>query len=172
MADNEGDPWVEQRLLRAKGAPPPPSKAVARKVADPVPVTSTGEHAGDIVGAWVAWYSQTCDVPVPGSIVSRMGKQVKTLIVTGFTTDEIKFGLAAWTLKQLDFPGLSPTALDMLVFSYARDTRAGAAEFREKLRRGLAQLSNDTFRTGDTKDDRETSTLRAINNYRRKDRRK
>lgn len=171
MADNDGEGWEEHRLVRARGGPAAPSKRVPRKVIDPVPTTPAGDNAADIVGAWANWYQTVADVPLPQSLIARMGKQVKTLIVTGYTTDEIKYGLAAWSVRQLDFPQLSPTALDAEVFSYARDTRAGAEKFRADLRQALEQLSNGTFRTGNKKEDRERRTLRAIEDWRPPDER-
>lgn len=164
----EDKPGEEKPLLLAAGRPEPPSRAKGGKVPEKVPETPSGENAGIILGQWVKWYQDRVGVPLPASLIARIGKQVKVLISTGYTTDEIKFGLAAWTLRQWDNPALPPNELDMLTFNYARDTRPGAAEFRRTLQASLLQVSNGTYRTGNRKADRETSSLTAISNYRRK----
>lgn len=142
----------ETRLIALPGAPEAPGRTLARreereaiKAAVSVPRTESGESAQDILAAWVGWYEQGSGVPVPQSVIVRIGKQVKSLISTGYTTDEIKHGLSIWTVAQMDNDMLSPTMLDRFVWRFARDTRAGAAAWRDAVRQQVATFSQGGY---------------------------
>lgn len=142
----------ETRLISVPGAPEAPGRTLAKrqerkvvKAAASVPRTTTGESAADIIAAWVGWHHRGSGVPVPQSVIDRIGKQVKSLITTGYTTDEIKHGLSIWTVVQMDNDMLSPTMLDRFVWRFARDTRSGAAAWRDTVRKQVAAFSQGGY---------------------------
>lgn len=150
-------------------APISPSREIekrekARQKA-PSPTTPSGENAGDILGAWRTWYQNGSGVPVPNAIAARLGKQVKSLIVTGYKTDEIKHGLAIWTVEQMDNPTLSPTLLDNFVWRHAQDTRAGAREWREAVRQRVAEFSSIANKGRSKTAARRGRVLRALEDW-------
>lgn len=165
----------EHTLIPMKGAPEPPSRTMTRRekerlarAAALVPHTPTGESAGDIIAAWVMWQKAGTGVPLPESVISRIGKQVKSLIATGYTTEEIKHGLSFWTISQLDNDMLSPIALDRFVWKWARDTRAGAREWCQTMRQQVIAYSTGAGVTppGQSKaDQRRQNSLRAIEEF-------
>lgn len=160
------DLGVEDKLVRTAGAPDPPSKRRHTKEVEVVPLTPDGDNAADIIGAWVGWYQERLSVPLPPTLISRLGRQVKGLIVTGYTTSEIKFGLVAWTYQQTRQDNLSPDRLDMLTFSYARDTRAGAQQFKTELHNWLSEVRPEVVATTNAQR-RKQNNLRTLNNWRR-----
>lgn len=112
-----------------------------RRALSSAPRTPSGEHSGDLVQTWLRWHERGTGEHLEQNLVARIREQVKTLIVTGFTTEELKWGLAAWTLQRMDNPRLPPTALDRLLYAYARDTRAGSARWRTTLRAQVAEFT-------------------------------
>lgn len=135
MTDHQEEP----RLIAIKGGPEPPARTLAKREAktaagDGVARTPTGDTAPDIVNAWAAFYQELLvGVPVPPRVQSRMRGEVKVLITAGYRTDEIKWGLLAWSVLQLENDFLSESRLERLVWKWARDHSAGSDEWRQQL---------------------------------------
>lgn len=130
------------------------------------PVTSTGQSAADIVGGWLSWYGQNFSIPVPQSVVARLGKSVRALILTGYRTDDIKWGLTLWTSRQLNDPMLSPLALENLTWSVAREHTGEASRVRNDLKEWLGSLGGSVAKVAldkpNAKQQRESSTRTAL----------
>lgn len=126
------EPYVEPTLLEIADAPPPPEAKKAKKPL--VPKTPDNDSASDIIGAWVDWYQGRTGVPIPQNIIARLAKQVKSLIMSGYRTNQIKFGLGVWAIEQFDKPQLPPQALDTYVWKFARDTSPQARDMQAKMK--------------------------------------
>lgn len=94
------------------------------------PTTPEGDNAGAIIKAWIDWYTECDGVPIPQATISRMGKHVQALIQSGYTSADIKFGLAIWTMKKLEDPPLSPARVDDYVWEWASSTRGKGRAWR------------------------------------------
>src|SRR5699024_1216539 len=70
----------------------------------PEPTTTTGENAGVILGAWIKFVYDSTGIPIPPAVRGRLGKRIKICITTGYTTEQIKWGLAAWLVTRMDDP--------------------------------------------------------------------
>ena len=161
----------EQPIPGLAGLAPSPTKQHTAKVKQskqPAPTTDTGDSVAEILGSWVAWYQCGSGVPIPQSVRARLGKQVKQLIVTGYQTDEIKHGLAIWTVEQMDNPTLSPTLLDNFVWKYTRDTRAGAREWQEAVRRRVAEFSSVANKARGKSEARRANNIQVLQDWKDK----
>lgn len=118
-------------------------RTAAKRRGGTVPVTPQGDNAKDLVGAWITWYQKCINpAPIPTSIIGRLGRQVKGLIVSGYMSNDIKHGLALWTFKMMNNPSLSPNTLDSLTWAYARGRSGEDKRQREALRQWLRSLNN------------------------------
>lgn len=121
-----------------------PGKSVTkREPKEASPLTPQGQNAGDILKQWIDWYTRCNNgVPIPQTIIARIGKQIRGLIVSGYTTDDIKYGLAIWTVRQSVDPRLSPTNLDGITWEWASKTRGNVTAWREATIRQIGEFSN------------------------------
>lgn len=91
--------------------PSPVQDAVAETEAQPEPIdfddpdfvgattTATEPASADtIVGEWI----DRCTKRPPGSVIGRVGKQIKQLLADDITPDDIRRGLAKWMAKGAD----------------------------------------------------------------------
>lgn len=159
-------------LLGAKAAGPPPSRE-ARKREErrkaallPAVQTRSGDTVDQIMGEWIAWYTENTGLPIPPSIRARLGKQVKGLIQTGFDTPAIKYGLAIWSVNQMDYTELSPTMLDNYTFKFAQERSQQAQRWKDDMKKRIAAFGGST-RGSTKKDERRTRTASALDEWRR-----
>ena len=117
-----------------------PKQAVVR--------TPTGESAQDVVAGWIDWYQGGSGVPVPPRIIARIAKEVRSLILGGFQVNEIKFGLAFWTVEKMNNPMLSPTHLESYVWQIAHNTRPQAQEWKAHMNARVAEFNKGAYRIG------------------------
>lgn len=118
--------------------------AKRRKAVSEAPATPSGETAQHIISEWIAFCQNGSGVPVPATIIGRMGKQVKQLIVSGYTTNQIKSGLTVWTTRWMDNPSLSPTQLETLTWHLCMSASREGARFQSELKRAVATLGGNT----------------------------
>ena len=146
----------EETLFGAPGADKAVTKSrstQSRRRAEasvPVPCTPEGKNAGDLIGAWIDWYQGITDVPIPHQVTSRLSRHVKELIVSGYTANDIKFGLAIWTVNAMDNPRLPPNALTQYTWHWATKTRGNGNRFREEVSARIAELSGGTVTASDS----------------------
>lgn len=63
-----------------------------------VPVTETGDDAGTLVGQWIDWYRDVYGVDPLKRHIGLVSKQVRELIIAGYPSVSIKYGIYKWTL--------------------------------------------------------------------------
>ena len=132
----------DQPALEIEGMPvpaPPETGAevvVAKKRRAPteVPRTPSGESASDIIGKWLDWQDRQHGVPVPQTVIARIGKEIRNLIVSGYTSDQIAYGVAAWTAMWANNPRTSPTEVTTVTWAEATRRANGrwVAEMRDR----------------------------------------
>mgnify|MGYP001580481811 CR=1 FL=1 len=108
----------------------------------PAAKTPSGDTADKILGDWITFVQDGTGIPIPPIIVGRIAKQIKGLIQAGFTTPQIKYGLAAWIDEKMNTPLLSPQALDDLTWKFATDTSAQARAWRERVKARTSALAS------------------------------
>lgn len=123
-----------------------PAKAPTRKRRSPteVPLTPSGESAQAIIAEWIAFLQSSTGVPVPQEIIKRMGKQVKELIVSGYTTNQIKNGLTVWTTRWMDRAELPPERLATITWHVCTATAAtgpSGRTFKQELEDSVRRLN-------------------------------
>ena len=140
-----------------------------KDVADLAHTTPQGHNAGDLIREWVTWYSQLDNnVPIPRTIIARLAKQVRGLIISGYPTVDIKYGLAIWTVRHADDPRLSPTQLDNITWEWASKTRGNMAAWRREVQQQIASFSGGTVSAQEaprTRADRQRATDDAIGRW-------
>lgn len=110
-----------------------------------VATTSTGENAQQIMGAWIDKMTQsTGGVPVPSNIVKRLAKQVKSLISSGYETNQIKNGLTIWTVRWMDNPMVAPEHLERLTWKLVMDSSPEGRQFQEELKSAVTRFAGHT----------------------------
>lgn len=118
----------------------PRRRAKAPRAPSQAPKTPTGETAGDIIGAWVAWFTDLTQVNVPHPITQRLGKQVKVLIESGYATNAIKMGLLAWTVERDRRPELPPEKLPDLALRMAIRNSPTAAVYVAAIQKAAREM--------------------------------
>lgn len=93
----------------------------------PVPITSADApaHRTDtqtLIGEWL----DHCTTRPPSRVIGQTTKEIKTLIDDGFTTDQIRPGLARWAAK-----GLHPSTLPSIVNETLNTTPARGGQPNE-----------------------------------------
>lgn len=101
--------------------------------------TPEGDDARAIIADWVLWMSEGIEQPFPSNTRGRIGSHVRTLIVDGFSSRQIKLGLAAWTIEALGDPRLSPAVLERYVMQWTTRTPQ-AQRWREEINTQLQRL--------------------------------
>lgn len=148
----------------------PASKAHGKTVRSaPAAQTPSGDTADKILGDWITFVQDGTGIPIPPTVVGRIAKQIKGLIQAGFTTAQIKYGLAAWIDEKMSTPLLSPQALDDLTWKFATDTSAQARAWREKVKARTSALASNAR---DAKSRREGSNKDAAALYLEEQRRR
>lgn len=143
--NNEIEQYEEGTLLDLAGyeAPAPP----AAKVKDLAPRTPEEDSAGDLIAAWIRWYRDCTGSPIPSSVIARLGKQVKELILAGYSSNQIKYGLGVWAVEQYDNPRLPPQALDQYVWHIARESSPKAREAQARMKNEVHNFHRITSTT-------------------------
>lgn len=137
----------------------------------PVATTPQGQNAGEIIATWVQWYQDGTGVPIPQTIIGRMAKQVHGLVKTGYTTDQIKFALAIWTVQKQENHLLSPAQLDSICWQFALDTSARAQRWKAAAKAQIAEFSaqagvrNQAAPTPTKREQRKERNLTALQNW-------
>lgn len=166
----------DQAVEKAPAPTEKKNRSASKRRGGVIPVTPQGDNAKDLVGAWIAWYQNYINpAPIPTSIIGRLGKQVKGLIVSGYMSNDVKNGLAMWTYKMMNNPSLSPNALDGMTWAYARGRSGEDKRQREALRRWLSSLNNSgvdsvltesrSSRGARTKFDKREATRQALRDW-------
>lgn len=122
-------------------AKPPAPKRKKRRPSTEIARTPTGENAADIIAAWVDWYREGSGTAVPPTLIARMSKSVRGLIVSGYSTDQIKYGLAFWVIEEQNNPRISPDYLERLVWRYARDTSTRHTQWIEQMKQAVGAFT-------------------------------
>lgn len=125
-------------------AAPAPAPAKTRKPKGVVPRTPEDDSAQDIMAAWIDWYQERTGTPIPSSVIARLAKQVKELIIAGYHSNDIKYGLAAWAVDQYDNPSLSPQILDRIVWGFARAKSPAARAAMEQMKADVRNFQRGT----------------------------
>lgn len=74
-----------------------------------VPMTDTGEDSSAIIASWIDWHLEYFHVQPLSTHIKMAAKTVKELIVSGYGTESIKWGLWKWSLQLKD--GYAPINL-------------------------------------------------------------
>lgn len=141
------------------------SKAVApaKKKVSLVARTPDGDDASTIIAAWIDWYTASDGVPIPKATISRMSKHVKDLITSGYTSTDIKYGLALWTIARVDNPMLSPSYVDNYTWDWASSTRGNRKQWRAQVVQQVRSMSgNAPSRPRASRQDRHDNNMSAI----------
>lgn len=105
-------------------------------------MTSDGMNAQQIIAAWIDKLTEsTGGVPIPSNVVKRLAKQVKSLIASGYTTNQIKNGLTIWTVRWMDNPLLSPESLDRLTWKLVMDSSPDGRRFQDELKSAVSRFA-------------------------------
>lgn len=105
-------------------------------------VTSDGVNAQQIIAAWIEVMTKnTGGTPVPPNIIKRLAKQVKSLISSGYETNQIKNGLTIWTVRFMDNPLLSPETLERLTWKLVMDTSPDGRAFQQELKTAVTRFA-------------------------------
>lgn len=116
-----------------------------KKTRAEVATTPTGENAQEIIGAWIDKMTQsTGGIPVPDNIVKRLAKQVKSLISSGYQTNQIKNGLTIWTVRWMDNPMVAPEHLERLTWKLVMDTSPEGRQFQDELKSAVRRFAGET----------------------------
>lgn len=133
----------------AKRDTPRKSTAVAKKAAKEVARTEDGHSAADIIGQWVDICKKRTGVPVPHGTLGRVGKQVKQLITSGYSTNQIKVGLSVWTARWFNNPLIAPEQLESLTWKASMDATPEGRSFQQEVHDSVhAMLGHSSAVTG------------------------
>lgn len=134
-------------LGRYAGASKSPSRQIAdkeeRRNKRPTR-TDTGEDTNDIIDDWKDWMRKATGVPFPERYATILRSEVKSLIASGFTTTQIKYGLAIWAVERHDNPRLSPTNLNDYAWRYAMDSSPQGQQWRDAMRQRVRHFTGVT----------------------------
>lgn len=131
---------MEQEESVASTQPRGPKKPRAE-----VATTPTGENAQEIIGAWINKMTEsTGGIPVPDNIIKRLAKQVKSLISSGYHTNQIKNGLTIWTVRWMDNPMVAPEHLERLTWKLVMDTSPEGRRFQGELKSAVARFAGES----------------------------
>lgn len=128
------------------------------------PTTPEGDNAGNIIAAWIDWYTECDGVPIPKATISRMSKHVLELIQSGYNSADIKYGLAIWTIRKIEDPMLSPQQVDSFTWDWASSTRGGRRNgWRERTIEQVRSFGGNAGNAGKTtRQQRQESNLGKI----------
>lgn len=122
-----------------------------RKRASAEVVTPDGTNAQQIIAAWVNVMTRKTGTRVPPSVTKRLARQVKSLISTGYETNQIKNGLTIWTVRWMEAPLLSPETLERLTWKLVMDTSPEGRQFQAELKTAVVRFAgHSTAVTGGT----------------------
>lgn len=114
-------------------------------------VTPDGMNSQQIIAAWIDVMTRNTGTPVPSSVIKRLAKQVKSLISTGYETNQIKNGLTIWTVRWMDNPLLSPETLERLTWKLVMDASPEGRQFQAELKTAVVRFAgHSTAVTGGT----------------------
>lgn len=124
-----------------------------------VATTPTGDNSSDILGGWINYMEQGSAVPIPKTVRSRMGRQIRELIEDGYDSPSIKRGLIVWTANWLDNPLRSPQTLTQLTWKAAMDATPQGRQFQEEYRAAMVRIAEVTNAVPQpTKEQQRTAT--------------
>jgi hypothetical protein len=137
-----GEPTVQQQHvalpgMRSENRPKP----IAVKSATPTVVaTSGGDTTQSIIAHFSKYLEEQTDVRVPSTILARLGKQVRVLILDKYERDTIVWALAIWTQRAaMATTPPAPEQLVQIAWKYAMDGSAKAARWREQMKSAIKQ---------------------------------
>lgn len=138
-------------MLPARAAKPAKMQPVTAK-------TPQGDNAAQIIGRWTQWMKNSTGVPVPQSIVERLGKQVKALILDKYDTLTISWALAIWAAEAstVGVHKCLPETLPHIAWKYVMDGSHNALAWRNAVKQRVRQMTPSTSATSvqETKDER------------------
>lgn len=135
------NPETEVALFEMKEAPVAERAPRGRRSKkSEVAKTQTGESAQDIMKAWIDICQKRTGVPVPEGVIKRLSRQVKSLIVSGYQTNQIKNGLTLWTVRWMDNPLINPEQLERLTWKIVMDASPEGRRFQAELKEAVTRF--------------------------------
>lgn len=123
----------EQPLFEIAGAQSAETRPAPRDE-EKVPATPEGDNSAEIIRDWVNFFQQNTEVPIPGTIIKRLARQIKGLIKSGYHTVQIKKGLTVWTFRWFTNADYSPNQLDTLTWAASVADTPSGQQFRTEFR--------------------------------------
>lgn len=129
--------------IGAAGVKPVKKKASRSAVAKPAAVTPEGEGPFDLVNAWAEWMSEQTGIPAPRVLRDRLMSEVKTLILEGYGSSDLKWALAIWSTKLARNLNTSPKELPTVAWKYRMDTSQQGAAWRDRMRESTREMGKN-----------------------------
>lgn len=122
-----------------KYAPPkkPARKSPAEKV---VARTADGQQPFDLVSGWSKWMFEQTGVQPHKTMLARLMAEVKELILTGYSSSDIKWSLAIWSTKLAENLNTSPRELADIAWKYRMDQTQAANAWRQRMKQSAQQM--------------------------------
>jgi hypothetical protein len=119
-----------------------PKKKAARKPAAEKVVARTedGQQPYDLVNGWAQWMVEQTGVQPHKTMLVRLMAEVKELIITGYTSGDIKWSLAIWSIKLADDLNTSPRQLADVAWKYRMDKTQAANAWRQRMKQSATQM--------------------------------
>lgn len=137
--------YNETPLFEVEGTAVANTAPRGRRTNKEVVKTSSGETSQDIMKEWIDRCQKfSGGTPVPPNVISRLAKQVKSLIGAGYETNQIKYGLTVWTVRWMDNPLTAPEQLDRLTWKAVMDSTAEGQRFQAELKEAVTRFRGDT----------------------------
>lgn len=111
---------------------PPAEKVVAR--------TPDGQQPYDLVNGWALWMNEQTGVQPHRTMLTRLMAEVKELILSGYTSSDIKWSLAIWSTKLAENLNTSPRELASIAWKYRMDQTQAANTWRQRMRQSAQQM--------------------------------